>query len=256
MGRRSESARRTKRQAGADQASDQLAANLGRMLLDARTITRKSQAAASADAGITQGMWSKLEHGSGARVTLATWNRAATAVDSSLAAYLRATSAAGQPRDAVHLRHQELILRTAAPGGWSGAAEVQLDANAQASRSGDVLLQRGFEFALIDVWDWFDDVGAALRAWPRRLNAVERIAIARMIGDAPLPRVSGCWVVRATNRNRRLIADHRHLFRASLPGSGQAWLAAFGDRSIPMPTEPALLWVTVAGDRLYAPRLG
>jgi hypothetical protein len=225
------------------------------MLLDARHVSRQPQRSAAAAAGISQAMWSLLERGEGAHATLATWNRAAMGVDTSLAAYLRETSAAHLPRDAVHLRNQELILRTAAPGGWSGLAEAQLDPDPRASRSGDVLLQRRLEFALADVWDWFDDVGAALRSWPRRLDAVERYAIARMAGDQPLPIVSGCWVVRATRRNKRLVADHCLLFRASFPGSGRAWLAALGDPAMPMPTLPALLWVTVNGERIYPARL-
>jgi transcriptional regulator with XRE-family HTH domain len=225
------------------------------MLLDARKVGRQTQRSAAAAAGISQSMWSLLERGEDPHATLSTWNRAAMAVDTSLAAYLRESSAAHLPRDAVHLRYQELILRTAAPGGWSGLAEAQLDPDPRTSRSGDVLLQRRPEFALTEIWDWFNDVGAALRSWPRRLDALERFAIARMVGDQPLPIVSGCWVVRATRRNKRLIADHRLLFRASFPGSGHAWLAALGDRAVPMPTSSVLLWVSVSGERIYPARL-
>jgi len=112
------------------------------------------------------------------------------------------------------------------------------------------------EYALMEVIDWFSDVGAPMRDWNRRLDAVDRYAVARMVGNEPLPRTSGCWVVRATRRNRDLIGRHGHLFRARFPGSGRLWLDSLTDPSVQMPREPALLWVSVAGDRLFASRLG
>ena len=161
------------------------------------------------------------------------------------------------PRDAVHLRAQELVIATARPGGWHGLAEAQIDRSSQTSRFADVLLSRPprqpMEVALIEIIDWFEDVGAPLRQWPRRLEAVEQQAIARMVGDQSVPRVSGCWVIRATRRNRELVAQHANLFRASFPDSGRAWLVAL-TTAAPMPRESALLWVSVSGDRVFAVR--
>jgi hypothetical protein len=77
-----------------------------------------------------------------------------------------------------------------------------------------------------------------------------------MVGDESVPRIGGCWLVRATRRNRQLVGEHRHFFRARFPGSGRAWLAALSDAAVPMPAEPALLWVDVGGTRLFAARLG
>ena len=102
--------------------------------------------------------------------------------------------------------------------------------------------------------DWFDDVGWSQRDFGRRLLATERYAIARMSGDE-LPVASGCWVVRATRRNRLLVAQHANLFRARFPGSGHAWLEALTTPEAAMRREPALLWVSVDGTRLYASRL-
>jgi hypothetical protein len=76
----------------------------------------------------------------------------------------------------------------------------------------------------MEVIDWFSDVGAPIRDWARRLDAVDRYAVARMVGDDELPRTSGCWVVRATRRNRLLLGAHSNLFRARFPGSGRLWL--------------------------------
>lgn len=184
------------------------------------------------------------------------------ALGTDLRGYLERTSSAGQPRDAVHLRHQELIIRTAAAGGWQALPEAALDRDARTSRAMDVLLQRAGEYALTEIWDWFDDVGAALRDWDRRLDALERYALARLVpgsGDRlhPLdsPRTGGCWVVRATIRNRGLVGEHRHVFRSRFPGSAHAWLVALSS-SRPMPDKPALLWVSVDGTRLFPARLG
>lgn len=179
-----------------------------------------------------------------------------------LRVYIAKISAADQPRDAVHLRNQELIARTAAAGGWRVLPEQALDREARTSRAADVLLQRGNEWCLQEVWDWFADVGAAFRDWDRRLDAVERLAISRMappVADAGgnaelLPRVGGCWVVRATRRNRRLVDEHRHLFRARFPGSAHAWLAALTTPAS-MPPIPAILWAAVDGTRFFPSRL-
>lgn len=136
--------------------------------------------------------------------------------------------------------------------------EDQLDRTAQTSRFGDVVLMRPrlrpTEVALIEIIDWFDDVGAPTREWHRRLEALERRQIARMLADDPVPRVSGCWIVRATHRNRTLLRDHEHFFAARFAGSGAAWLRSFADQSVPMPREAALLWIAVTGDGLSARR--
>ena len=243
----------------ADRHAADLAARLGKALREARVRAGLTQAAAARRAGVSQGTWSRLENDRDPGYTVATWDRAAHATGTVLNAYLPETTAADRPRDAVHLKGQELIIRTALPGGWGSLPEELIDREARTSSAADVLLhrrvpQRAAEYALAEVIDWFDDVGAPMREWQRRLDAVERYAISRMRPDDELPRTSGCWIVRATRRNRELIGEHRNLFRARFPGSGRAWLAALADTDVPMPTQPALLWVTVSGDRLYATR--
>lgn len=208
---------------------------------------------------------STAERGGGASYTVRTWTRLARAVDVDLRAYLDQASAAGQPRDIVHLRNQELVIRTAARGGWSARPEEPIDDATRGSRSIDVLLTRrgeaGHEIAAVEVFDWFEDVGAAARSWDRKLARVQALAIARLPppvpgSDMPLPSISGCWIVRATRRNRELVAAHGALFRARLPGSSSRWLQALNSRATAMPKRPALLWVAVDGSRLWASRLG
>jgi hypothetical protein len=106
----------------------------------------------------------------------------------------------------------ELIIRTALGGGWKGLPEEPIDREARASRAADFLLHRqrpaeAAEYGLFDVIDWFSDVGEPVRAWSRRLDALERYAVARMTEGDPLPRTGGCWVVRATQRNRTLFVN-------------------------------------------------
>jgi len=266
VGRKSRAAKRTARQATADRQADVLVGRLGVMLKDARLRAGMTQATAAQSAGLSASTWSWLETGRDGRVTVATLNRAAVAVGAALNAYIKGASSATQPRDAIHLRNQELVIRVAAQGKWQPLPEELIDRDARTSRAADVLLCRRSAgrrsagrpacYAIVEIWDWLEDVGAAVRDWGRRLDAVERYAIAQMVGDEPLPRVSGVWVLRATQRNRQLVNDHRSFFRARFPGSGRAWLAALTDASAEMPAQPALLWVSVSGDRLYPARLG
>jgi transcriptional regulator with XRE-family HTH domain len=258
MGRTS---RRATAAAKADRHAAEVAQRLGAALRDARRNALLTQRVAADRAGLSQATWSALENERDPRYTLATWDRAAFAVGTTLSAYLPETSAADRPRDAVQLKNQELIIRTSQPGAWRGLPEEQIDREARTSRFADVLLYRRepthpAEYALMEVIDWFDDVGAPMRAWQRRLDAVERYAIARMSGDGPLPHINGCWIVRATRRNRQLVGEHENTFRARFPGSGRAWLAALTQPTSAMPRESALLWVSVNGERLFPSRLG
>jgi transcriptional regulator with XRE-family HTH domain len=254
MGRVRGAAKRTNLQASADRHAVELGKRVGKMLRDARSAWQRTQAQASIRAGMSQSAWSRLELGD-PRASLSTWDRAAFAVGGRLDVFVRRASAADVPRDAVHLRHQELVVRTALAGGWRSLPEEPIDREARTPRAADVILHRKREYAIVEVWDWFDDVGAALREFDRRLDALERFAIARMTDDV-LPLTSGCWVVRATQRNRWLLQGHRNLFQARFPGSGHAWLAAISSPEARMPLQPAFLWVTVAGDRFFPARLG
>jgi transcriptional regulator with XRE-family HTH domain len=263
--RRHDLPRRTSTQALADKHATRLAGTLGRALREARQVTGQSQRAVGDGAGLAQATVSRAENGEGGVFTLQTWARLSLAAGSVLRAYLDRVSAADQPRDAVHLRVQELLLRLAAPGGWRGMAEMPLDDASRGSRFVDVALERAIssapEVAVLEVVDWLEDVGAGLRDWQRRLARADQLATARLtLDDAHrnrpvVPRVGGCWVLRATRRNRRLVREHQHIFRTRFPGSASAWIRSLGTRAT-MPEQSALLWVSVDGRRLWPGRLG
>lgn len=232
--------RRTPRQVRADARADQLATFLGRALRNGRTAADATQAAMAEVAGISQSCWSDLERGAGASVSLRVRVRAASAVNSDLRAFLETVSATSPPRDAVHLRHQELVASIATRGGWKVTPEQRVAGSGVA----DLLLTREGRTALVEIWNWLADVGDAFRSWDRKIERLRSTD----------PAASGCWAIRATRRNRQLVGDHRTLFAARFPGSAVAWLRAIESRSSPMPDPPTLLWVSVRGDRLIAAR--
>lgn len=192
-----------------------------------------------------------MELGRGAGASLESWAAVTAAVDEQFVAYLERAAGASLPRDHAHLKGQELVVRTATPGGWRPMPEAGLgDPLAYRSRSVDVLLERPerCEVAVVEIWDWFDDVGAALRSLDGK---VDTAASRHGVGIA----VRGLWVVRATRRNRDLGAHHPAIFAAKFPGAGSAWLRALRDPSRPMPGGNGFVWVDVKATRLFASRL-
>ena len=255
--RRRNTTRRSTQQVAVDARTAYLAAALGRAVRAARRQAGRTQAHVGNLAGVAQSTVSDAELGRTASLSLATWGRLAAAVGSDLHAYLSQASTTDLPRDHAHLRAQELVLRTAAGGGWTGRPEEMLDVNTTGSRAADVVLRRGGEVALVEVWDWFEDVGAAIRSWDRRLARLEQTATASHPMDTgrPVARACGCWVVRATRRNRLLVGEHRAFFRARFGIAGASWLAALRSRATIMPDAPAMLWISVNGDHVFASRL-
>lgn len=113
---------------------------------------------------------------------------------------------------------------------------------------------------LAECWNTIGDVGAAARSTNRKQVDAEGLAAA--IGGArPVPgepsdqpgppyTVSTVWVVRATRRNRELVARYPELFASRFPGSSRAWAQALTTGS-PPPGEPGLVWCDVHCTRLF-----
>jgi transcriptional regulator with XRE-family HTH domain len=244
---------RRRRRAGAARAagrrrSGYLATRIGIGLREARQALRVTQAQAADRAGVSQGFWSQLERGSAGSVSLETLAACAESVETQLAAFLEARPGADLPRDIAHLRGQELILRTARPGGWAARVEHGIDRAARRSRSVDVLLERveTKEIVVIELIDLLVDGGEAMRGLADKVIAVRR--------REPRAKVAGLLVVRATQRNRAVVRELGGVFRARFPAPSDDWLVALTHRQ-PMPEADGFLWAAIDGSVLRIARL-
>jgi hypothetical protein len=161
-----------------------------------------------------------------------------------------------EPADAGHLAIQELILRLSRAAGLGRTFELPTKP-ADPARSADIGLRddRRRLLILVECWNTIGDVGAAARSSDRKRAEAEQMAVA--IGpvredDTVEPyRVRGCWVVRATARNRALVARYPEVFATRFPGSSASWVRALVAGGEP-PSEPGLVWCAVAATRLFA----
>jgi len=242
-----------------------LATRLGVGLREGREAAGLKQEQASALSGISQPRWSGLERGLGTSASIETWAIAASTVGQVLTAFLERASGADQPRDIEHLKRQNALIAFAAGGGWHALPELAIDSKVPRSRSIDVALLRPErrEAVACEIWNWFEDVGDALRSHDRKVRALaERLehGVLAPAGLSPLLvagtwRTAGLFVVHETRRNRRLVGDLHALFLARFPGSARSWLTALRDPATPMPGADGLLW-SRADASLAASRLG
>jgi transcriptional regulator with XRE-family HTH domain len=227
--------------------AQELSTRLGTAVKLARRASTLRQSDVADRAGVAQSFISRIERGDGRAASLETWAAVASAMGFQLAAFIERAPGTSLPRDYEHLKRQRLILETAARGGWTGTAEHAIDPDWTRPRSIDVVLRRRSrnETAVVEIWDWLDDVGAAFRALDAKVTAMRRE------GDGV---VSGLMVVRGTRRNRQLVSEFRTLFAARFTASSAAWLRALTDTA-PMPVAPGLLWTDVGGAELRVARV-
>lgn len=200
-----------------------------------------------AAAGISQPRLSELERGKGSGATLETWACAAAAVGEQIVGFLEVAPGATPPRDIEHLRRQAAIINFAARGGWQALPEFAVDTGLVRSRSIDVVLLRREtrEAILVEIWDWFDDVGAALRSLDGKRDALAGRLEREDSGNAAGPWTVWClFVVRRTRRNERLVGELRPLSAARFGGSAVRWLRVLANAEEPIPPADGLLWST------------
>ena len=203
------------------------------------------QADAAAAAGISQTRFGELERGLGAGASLETWACAAAAVGEQLVGFLDAAPGATPPRDIEHLRRQAALIELASRGGWQALPELTIDRGVVRSRSIDVALLRleRWEAVIAEIWDWFDDVGAALRSIDGKRDALGAYLASLEPDPAGRSWTVGClFIVRRTRRNERLVSELRPLFAARFTASAIGWLAALAHRDSPLPAGDGLLW--------------
>jgi len=227
-----------------------LGRRLATVMKERRHAMRLSQRGLAALVGLSQPEICRLESGRGADAGLDTWAAVAAALGLKLAAFLEQAPGASQPIDLEHLKRQDLVIRTAMPGGWRAEPEALLLDDGRYPRSIDVLLRRSIrrEAAVVEIWDLITDGGAAMRGLEVKVRATRA-----RLGDEW--RVQGLLVVRGTHRNRSMIGELGAVFATRYPASSVAWLKALEGRAVPMPVEDGLAWTDVAGTRLIAARL-
>ena len=230
-------------------------ARLGGDLRAARVRRRLTQAQLGSRVGLARSTVSDLERGRGGSHTLDTWQRLALAVDRPMRIELR-RDAREEPADAGHLAIQELVMRLGRRAGYGRTFELRTRPP-DPSRSTDVGLRddRARVLILMECWNTFGDVGAAVRSTDRKRAEMAEQAIA-VGGDRP-HRVFSCWVVRDVERNRQLVVRYPELFASKFRGSSALWVKALtepkpaGPRPHP-PAELGLVWCDARATRLFA----
>ncbi len=235
-----------------------VARRLGASLREARLASGLRQADVARRAGLSQPEISELERGHGAGSSLMTWAMAAEGIGEQLVGFLEGVPGAERPRDYQHLKGQQLVIEAAGGGRWVARPELLLDTDAERGRSIDVALLRAErrEAAVVEIWNFFNDVGAAQRSLDGKIATLERqLTTVRDIRDAGPFRVAGLWVVRGTKRNRKLVREFSAFFSAAFTGGSRDWLGAITDSTVPMPIGNGMVWTDVAGTVLRVARL-
>jgi len=199
-------------------------------------------------AGLGRMVVGRLERGTG-HVDLDALQRVAAAFEQALQVGF-GHDRRQEPADAGHLAIQELVLRLGRAAGSAASFELATRP-AEPWRSADVGLRddRRRRLVLVECWNTIGDVGAAARSSDRKLGEARALAAARW-GEAPAS-IGIVWVVRATARNRSLVARYPEVFAARFPGSSVGWERALMEGT-PPPPEPGLVWCDVGATRLFA----
>lgn len=240
---------RTRLAYDAARANREQLVRLGAELRAARIRRHLTQTALGARVGLSQAAISRAERALGGGMTLDAWQRIAIALGTTLRVNLPRDPLA-ETADAGHLAMQELVLRLGRDAGATGLIELPTKP-AEPWRSIDVALVDDAHRRLIVVecWNTIGDVGGAARSSTRKLAEADDLATARW-GEHP--HATGLvWVVRATARNRALVALYPQVFAARFPGSSARWVRAITHGEQP-PTEPGLVWASVDATRIFA----
>lgn len=225
----------------------------GRGVRAARKRRRFRQVDLGAKAGLCQSVISKVELGMGGTLSLVAWQRIAIVLDLPLRFEL-GRDALEEPRDAGHLAMQELVMRLGRATGRRRTFELATKP-ADPSRSVDVGLIDDGQRALVRVEcvNSWGDVGASIRSSDRKRAEAE--ALAMSIGSGDPYSVHECWVVRATRRNRALVARYPELFASRFPASSRVWRVALTLGATP-PLGRGLVWCDVKATRIFEWRAG
>jgi transcriptional regulator with XRE-family HTH domain len=248
-------AKRTELAGEAKRLNRERLARIGAELRVSRKRRRARQADVGRRAGLSRSAVGSIEHGYGGTFSADSLQAVSMAVGRRLD-YQLSSDALQEPADAGHLAIQELVLRLGRAAGFARTFELPTRP-ADPARSADVGVRddRRRFLVLVECWNTIGDVGAASRSSERKLAEAEQLAVAigPLRADATVEpyRVRGCWVVRATARNRALLTRYPEVFAARFPGSSAGWVRALAARGEPQ-SRPGLVWCDVAATRLFA----
>jgi transcriptional regulator with XRE-family HTH domain len=225
-------------------------ARLGGDVRRSRKARRLTQVGLGVRSGTSRGAVSLVERGLGANLSLDSWQRIALALDRPIRVEL-ARDALAETDDAGHLGIQELLLRLAKAAEHARFVELPTK-SADPSRSADVATRSAHHrcFLLQEAWNTFGDLGASVRSFDRKLAELAQVAAGLGAADY---RIVGCWVVRATKRNRALVARYPEFFATRFMGSSVGWVAALTNGTRP-PDKPGIVWCDVAATRVFSVR--
>jgi transcriptional regulator with XRE-family HTH domain len=231
-----------------DRATDEAVRGLGRAVAGARRRRRLTQEQLATRSGISRSSVARIEGGHGHGVPIATWIALSVALGLTPRFDLQ-RDWREEPADAGHLGIQELLLRLGRVAGYEATFELPI-APGDPARSIDVCLRSDSSRRLIveEAWNTIGDIGAGARSFDRKLSAARDLAVA-VGGDRPYD-VHGVWVVRATRRNRELVARYPGVFATKFPGSSRRWVRAITSGATP-PAEPGLVWSDIATTRVF-----
>src|SRR3954467_8095077 len=209
----------------------------------ARRRRQWTQAQLGKRAGLAQTTLSKIERGEGGTLSLESWQQVALVLALPLDLTL-GRDALEEPADAGHLGIQELVLRLGRQRGFGRTFELATRPH-NPSHSTDVGLRDDRRRLLIQVecWNTFGNINQAVRSSDVKRTEGEALAIS--IGYGESYAVRQLWVVRATRRNRELLARYSEIFHSRFRGSSRAWTNALANGTDP-PSEPGLIWCDVA----------
>ncbi len=237
---------------GAREAA-RIALTLGQDLRRARMRRRLTQRALGERVGLSQGRISDLEGGRGATAPLNTWVAIGLALERPIAVSFSRDIERDEPRDAGHLRAQELVLRLARRSGRRADFELP-SRHADPGRVIDVVLKDDGARAIVvvEIWNRLDDLGAAVRSTSRKQVEADGLAVLAA-GDGSPYRVASCWLLVDTAANRRLVARCPEIFRARFGGSSMGWAHCLVDGAAP-PADPGMAWIETRAGRIVSMR--
>jgi transcriptional regulator with XRE-family HTH domain len=220
----------------------------GAKIRRARKRKRWTQASLGARIGLAQPTISDLERGEGANLSVLVWQEVASLLGLNFDLSL-GRDPFEEPADAGHLGIQELILRLGRQNDLKRTFELPTKpADPQFSTDVGLIDDLNRSLVQVECVNTFGKINAAIRSSDRKRAEAEAHAIAT--GQGEPYSVHQVWVIRATRRNRELLARYPELFATRFPASSRAWVDALTNGASP-PKEMGLVWCDVAATRVF-----